>query len=179
MKRKLIIPLIILALVFGISPLLMAQGSHQGGAVEPGSSPNTASQQAAPKGQAAAKKSDSKAAVSPLSHKVIAYYFYGNVRCPSCKKIEAYSHEAIQGGFAAPLKDGRLEWRPINVEESGNEHFLKDFQIYTKSLVIVDLIDGKQKQWKNLPKVWELLYDKDGFIKYVRDEINAYLTGRT
>ena len=176
MKLKLIIPLIILTLVFGISPLLMAQGSSQGGVTNPGG-PKVANQQAAQKGEAAVQKGNSKAAVPQVSHKVIAYYFYGNVRCPSCKKIEAYSQEAIQGGFAAPLKDGRLEWRPINVEEPGNEHFLKDFQIYTKSLVIVDTIDGKQKQWKNLARVWELLYDKDGFIKYVRGEINAYLGG--
>lgn len=179
MKLKLIIPLIILAFVFGISTFLMAQGSAQAQGGQTKSGTEAVSQQAVPKGQGAAQKSDSKAAVSPLSHKVIAYYFYGNVRCPSCKKIEAYSQEAIQGGFAAPLKDGRLEWRPINVDEPGNEHFLKDFQIYTKSLVIVDTINGKQKQWKNLPKVWELLYNKDGFIKYVRDEVNTYLAERT
>ena len=48
---------------------------------------------------------------------------------------------------------------------------------YTKSVVIVDIRDGKQKQWKNLAKVWELLYDKDAFVNYVRDEINSYLGG--
>lgn len=179
MKLKLTISLIIFALVFGTSTLLMAQGSTQGGAVK--SDTAAVSQPTAPKGQAALQKSDARAAVPQLSHKVIAYYFYGKVRCPSCKKIEAYSQEAIQGqgGFAGPLKDGRLEWRAINVEEPGNEHFTKDFQIYTKSLVIVDTIDGKQKQWKNLAKVWELLYDKDGFVKYVRDEINSYLGGKS
>ena len=179
MKLKLIISLIILAFVFGISTFFMAQGSAQAQGGQTKSDTEAVSQPTASKGQAAAQKSDSVKAVSPLSHKVIAYYFYGKVRCPSCKKIEAYSQEAIQGqgGFAGPLKDGRLEWRAINVEEPENEHFTKDFQIYTKSLVIVDIIDGKQKQWKNLAKVWELLYDKDGFVKYVRDEINSYLGG--
>lgn len=109
------------------------------------------------------------------SHKVIAYYFHGVSRCPSCMKIEAYTKEAINSGLGQAIKDGRLEWRVVNIEERGNEHFVKDFQLYTKSVVMVDLLDGKQKRWKNLEKVWELLHDKNAFMKYIRTEIGSYL----
>ena len=34
------------------------------------------------------------------THKVIAYYFHTNTRCSTCMKIEAYSKEAIEQGFA-------------------------------------------------------------------------------
>jgi len=112
-----------------------------------------------------------------VSHKVIAYYFHGTARCPSCRKIEAYSQEAVQNGFPDALKNGLLEWHVVNVEEPGNTHFVKDYQLYTKSLVIVDTRDSKQVRWKNLEKVWELLGDKDGFIKYVQDEVREYLGG--
>lgn len=185
-KSKMIIRLGLLALVFGISTLPIAQGSPQARSETTKSGPTksgteaAASQQAASKDlkeQTATPKSDQGKTATQLSHKVIAYYFHGKFRCSSCKKIEAYTQEAVQGqgGFADPLKSGRLEWRVINVEDPGNEHFVKDFQLYTKSVVIVDIRDGKQKQWKNLAKVWELLYDKDTFVNYVRDEINAYL----
>ena len=30
---------------------------------------------------------------------VVAFYFHGNVRCATCKKIEAYADEAVQQGF--------------------------------------------------------------------------------
>ncbi len=106
---------------------------------------------------------------------VIAYYFHTTYRCVSCKKIEAYSREAIENGFAEELKNGTLKFESINIDEEENKHFAKDYQLYTKSLVICDMEIGKQVQWKNLEKVWQLLGDKEKFIKYVRDEINNYL----
>ena len=53
---------------------------------------------------------------SPNSPKVIAYYFHTTYRCSSCRKIEAYSHEAIESGFPMELKDGALQWRVIIVD---------------------------------------------------------------
>jgi len=34
---------------------------------------------------------------------------------------------------------------------------------------------GKQKRWKNLEQVWNLLNDKDEFVSYVCKEVNAWL----
>jgi hypothetical protein len=112
---------------------------------------------------------------APNSPKVIAYYFHTTFRCSSCRKIEAYSHEAIESGFSKELKDGTLEWRVINVEESGNRHFVDDYRLFTKSLILVRLNNGKQKEWKNLMKVWELLRNKEAFVRYVQDELRSYL----
>ncbi len=112
---------------------------------------------------------------SAAAHQVTAYYFHGNLRCASCMKIEAYSKEAIEQAFAAELKDGRLAWRVVNTEEKGNEHFVKDYQLYTKSLVLVDAARGRQVRWKNLEKVWQYLQDKPAFLQYVRAETRAYL----
>jgi hypothetical protein len=108
-------------------------------------------------------------------HHLVVYYFHTNYRCSSCRKIEAYAHRALETGFAAELADGRMEWRVVNVEEAGNEHFVKDYQLYTKSVVLSDLAAGKEVRWKNLPKVWELLNDEAGFVEYVQTETHAYL----
>ncbi len=109
------------------------------------------------------------------AHRITAYYFHGNFRCVNCRKIEAYSKEAIEQAFAAELEDGRLVWRVVNTDDRGNEHFVKDYELYTKSLVLVDAAKGKQVRWRNLEKVWEYLQDKPAFLKYVRDETRAYL----
>lgn len=106
---------------------------------------------------------------------VVAYYFHTTRRCYSCKKIEAYSREAIESGFPEELKNGKLEFHSINIDKAENKHFVKDYQLYTKSLIICDIENGKQIDWKNLSKVWQLLKNKDEFLKYVQDEINAYL----
>jgi hypothetical protein len=108
---------------------------------------------------------------------VVAYYFHGNFRCQTCRKIEALSREGVESGFPEDLKAGRLEWRVINVEELGNEHFIQDYQLFSKALVLVVKEGSKQTRWKNLQEVWTLVGNKEAFIKYVQDEIRAYLRG--
>ena len=119
--------------------------------------------------------------VTPSVHprRVIAYYFHTTYRCASCRAIEAYSREAIESAFAEQLKDGRLVWKVVNVEVKGNEHFVKDYGLYTKSLILVNEARGKPTQWKNLEKVWQLLQDKQKFLRYVQDETRAYLAACT
>jgi hypothetical protein len=120
-----------------------------------------------------------RADTTALKHRVIAYYLHTTYRCVTCKKIEAYSREAIETAFAKELADGRVVWRVVNIEEKGNEHFVKDFELYTKSLVLVDEVKGKQVRWQNLTKVWELLPKKAAFFSYVQDGVRGYLTGKS
>ena len=107
--------------------------------------------------------------------KVIAYYFYTNYRCQSCYTIEKYTKEAIESNFNEELTSGELVFKPTNVEEKGNEHFLKDYQLYTKSVVLSLVKDGKEVKFKNLEKVWEYLRNKDAFYKYIKEETNEFL----
>jgi len=109
--------------------------------------------------------------------RTVVYYFHGNVRCYSCKKIEAYTREAIQSGFPEELKNGSLELKTINVEESAHEHFVQDFQLYTRSVVLERRLDDKQQQWKNLDQVWNLIRSKADFIDYVQKETIAMMKG--
>jgi len=107
--------------------------------------------------------------------KILAYYFHTNYRCPTCRRIEAYSREAIETGFARELADGRLEFRLVNVETPENQHYMQDYKLVTKSLVLSRLKDGKQVEWTNLNQVWELTGDHDAFIGYVQRGVRGYL----
>jgi len=115
------------------------------------------------------------AALQPSKSKVIAYYFHGTFRCTTCRTIEEYSHDAIQTYFAKELGNGSLEFRPVNVEEPENKHFIQDYQLVTRSLVLSLVSDGKEKKWKNLPDVWKLVRDKEKFYQYVKDEVELFL----
>lgn len=106
------------------------------------------------------------------------YYFMTSARCPSCMKIEAYTKEAVHENFGNSLKKGSLKWEMISVDTAGNEHFVKDYGLYTKSVVLVKMRDGKQVSWKNLDQVWSLLGDKIAFKKYITDEITSF-TGKS
>jgi hypothetical protein len=110
-------------------------------------------------------------------HKVIAYYFHTNTRCSTCIKIEQYSHEAIEQGFPDEIKKGMLEMRVVNYEQPENRHFIQDYKLVSKSLVLVNMENGKQTKWTNLKMVWQLTGRKDAFLNYVRKEVRGYLSG--
>lgn len=112
-----------------------------------------------------------------IGNKIYAYYFHGNFRCPTCHRLKQYSKEAIESNFKDEIASGRLGFKPINVEEKGNEHFVRDYQLFTKSLVLSLVQDGKEVRFKNLTKVWELVGNKQNFFDYVKAEIGDYLEG--
>ncbi len=123
-----------------------------------------------------AKATDSNPSIaSGNQNQVIAYYFHGNFRCSNCLKIKQYSREAIEKYFGNELKSGELVFKVINVEEKGNEHFVNDYQLYTKSLVLSLVKNGKEIKSENLVKVWEYLGNRDKFYEYVKNNIDSYL----
>ena len=107
--------------------------------------------------------------------KAIAYYFHGDFRCSNCYKIEKYSKEAVDKYFSKELASGELEYKVINLDERGNEHFAVDYKLYTKSLVISKITGGRESEYKNLEKVWNYLGDKEAFYNYVKEEMVKFL----
>ena len=106
---------------------------------------------------------------------VVAYYFHGTFRCPTCHKLEQYSKEAIENNFKEALASGKLEFRAVNIEDKGNEHYASDYQLYTKSLILSLVKDGKQIRWINLDKIWEYVGNKQRFMDYVKSEVADFL----
>jgi hypothetical protein len=118
---------------------------------------------------------DTKTEVKAPSEKFIVYYFMTTMRCPSCHKIETYTHATVTDKFAEEIKAGTMEWKMVNTDEAANEHFIKDYSLFTKSVIISKVVDGKEVSWKYLDKVWELLSNQDNFQKYIENEIRAFI----
>lgn len=114
----------------------------------------------------------------PAPEKVACYYFHGNQRCPTCRKIESLAHQTVESSFAEELADGRVEWRVANVQQPANVHFQKKFDIYSASLILVKTQGERQVEWKNLDKVWKLVGDEPAYTKYVREELRNFMEER-
>jgi hypothetical protein len=91
--------------------------------------------------------------------------------------IEQYSKEAIEKYFPEQLKTSRITFSVINIDMPENEHFVKDYQLYTRSLIVAEFKNGKQIKWTNLEKVWNYVKDRDAFYNYVRSEVEKHLKG--
>lgn len=105
----------------------------------------------------------------------VVYYFYTNYRCETCELIEQYTGEAVKSNFANELSNGKIIWKAVNTDEKQNQHFLDDYQLYTKSVVLVKIRDGKEISWKNLEEVWDLVDDETAFKTFVTDEVKKFL----
>ncbi len=122
---------------------------------------------------------DDAAVADPASavanDQVVVYYFHGTMRCVTCRRIEAYAKEAVESSFGAELEDGRLVWREVDVESPGNGHFVTDFELATRSVVVARYHGGERREWKRLDRVWQLVGDKPAFLDFVRAETAALL----
>ena len=111
--------------------------------------------------------------------KIIAYYFHGNARCKTCLTIEMYALEAIETGFPEALKANQIDFLTVNLEVTENEHFIDDFQLAARTVVLERIVDGKRKDYVNLTRVWELVGDKKAYVAYVQDEMEKFMNGES
>lgn len=116
-------------------------------------------------------------AIPPTGTKLIAYYFHGARRCPTCLSIEQNAHDAVERYFADDLRSQRLEFARVNMDEPQHKHFIRDYQLAASSVVVALYQDGRQQRWKNLEKVWDFAGDKEKFHSYVKDEIEKLRQG--
>jgi len=108
-------------------------------------------------------------------NRVIVYYFHGNFRCSTCFKMEQHSKGAVKEYFKDELASGKIVFKAVNTDEKGNEHFVRDYGLYTKSLIISLVKDGREVKSKNLTKIWEYAWDERKFYDYVKMEVESYL----
>jgi hypothetical protein len=112
---------------------------------------------------------------SAAEQEVILYYFHGTQRCRTCRTIESNAMRAIETRFKEQLAAGALRWVVLNTDESANEHFLKDFQLVSSSLVVVEMSAGKVIRYDVLQDAWRLVRDESRFIQYVQRSVDGYL----
>ncbi len=89
--------------------------------------------------------------------------------------IEAYTEETIKSNYPQELESGRLEWKTVNVDEPVNKHFVRDYQLSTRTVVLVDVNPGKKERWTKLERVWQLVRNKEAFVDYILENTNTYL----
>ncbi|MCU0846517.1 MAG: nitrophenyl compound nitroreductase subunit ArsF family protein [Spirochaetes bacterium] len=107
--------------------------------------------------------------------KIIVYYFHGDFRCQTCLRIEELTKKAVNDGFKNEMVSSKIELKIINIDKPGNNHFVNDYNLKTKSVIISEFTGSKQVRWKNLPGIWNYHDNESSFIRYIRDEVKGYL----
>ena len=106
---------------------------------------------------------------------VVVYYFHGAKRCLTCNKMEALADGVIFERFGDHLRDGSVVFMPVNVETDATRHFITDFQLASKVVVMVARKNGEQVSWRRLDEVWQKISDEEIYKDYITEILAACL----
>jgi hypothetical protein len=107
--------------------------------------------------------------------RVVAMYFHRTQRCPTCLKMGNYSEEAIKKGFAKQVKEGSVEFYFIDFQDKKNAALTKGYKVSGPALVVAKVKENKVKEYKDVKDIWTKVREKPEFLKYVRENVEAYL----
>jgi adenylate cyclase len=102
-------------------------------------------------------------------------YFSSDVRCATCVRIERLTRECVERNFAPELQSGRLKFRTVNLDGPGNQHFIQDYRLISKTVIVSDLAKGQEIRWENLQDVWTRHKDEGAFEAYVVEAVRRHL----
>ena len=104
--------------------------------------------------------------------KVQVFVFHSTQRCYSCITIGKYAGETVTEYFQSELRDGKIEFREINVDLPENQELARKFQAGGSSLFINAITDEKDNISEDVT-VWRLVNNETQFKNYLRGKLNG------
>lgn len=150
-------------------------GDPEAAPAQDGSAAGTATPTALPVAPSANDRAVAPAPEAP--RRFVAWYLHGSMRCRTCRTIEQVAEEAVTVAFAGDLRDGRLVWRTSNFEDAAIAPLAERFGVTGSSLVVTEWRGDEVLRHRLLPKVWDLVDDRQGLMEYVVEEIDGFMAG--
>jgi Zn-dependent alcohol dehydrogenase len=107
--------------------------------------------------------------------RVVAMYFHRTQRCPTCQKMGGYSEEAVKDGFADQINDGTVAFYYVDFQDPKNGKLAKGYEVSGPALIVAKIKGKKVQEFKDLEDIWTNVADKQAFIKYVQENVSAYI----
>jgi len=107
------------------------------------------------------------------ANRVVVYYMHRTFRCFSCLWIEKTVRQTLEESFPAELSSGRVEF---HVEDYWQQKDLADrYDVKTVSVVVVNVVNGREVSHRTLDRVWELKGKTDESREYIAEAVRAAL----
>ncbi|WP_317173922.1 nitrophenyl compound nitroreductase subunit ArsF family protein [Tenacibaculum piscium] len=101
--------------------------------------------------------------------------FHSTHRCMTCNAIEANTKYTLNTYFAKELKENKITFQVINVDEKKNEKIAEKFEASGTSLILNVIKNGKETQINLTDFAFMNGNDQEAFSKELKDKINAEL----
>jgi len=108
---------------------------------------------------------------SDQASKIEVIDFYGTHRCVTCEAIEANAKYTIDNYFAEAVKEGKLEFKTINVDDKKNYDMAEKFEATGTALFINVIKDGKEQHIDLTNFAFAKGNDKEVFSAELKEKI--------
>ena len=106
------------------------------------------------------------------AEKIQVFLFHATQRCSTCINIGKFAGETVNDYFQTELKDGKIEFREVNIDLPENKELTEKFKATGSILYINAIADGKDNIEEDTT-VWRLTTNKEQFKNYFRDKLNS------
>ena len=167
--KKILQPILLIIVALGI-------GAFVWGKISPDPAvTNAATAQSAATTTATAEATAPKATRQPS---VVVTYFTTDVRCVSCKTIERLTRETLKRDFAKAMESGQLRFQTINIDRPENKHYIQEYDLSFKTVVVNRPSQSTDGDWEKLDDVWRLLNEPNDFAAYVNAAVAQKLNAQ-
>ena len=101
--------------------------------------------------------------------------FHSTHRCMTCNAIETNTKYALNTYFAKELKEGKISFKAINVDEKMNEKIAEKFEASGTCLFLNVIKNGKETQINLTDFAFMKGNDQDAFSKELKSKIDTQL----
>jgi len=114
-------------------------------------------------------------ATTNTSTKIEVIDFYGTHRCVTCQAIEANAKYTVDNYFSDAVKEGKLQFKTINVDDEKNYAVAERFEAAGTALFINVIKDGQEQHIDLTNFAFSKGRDKEAFSTALKDRINEQL----
>lgn len=114
-------------------------------------------------------------ATTDTSTRIELIDFYGTHRCVTCQAIEANAKYTVDNYFQDAVKEGKLQFKIINVDDKKNYAIAERFEAAGTALFINVIKDGQEQHIDLTNFAFSKGRDKEVFSTTLKDKINEQL----
>ena len=113
--------------------------------------------------------------LDPSISKIEVFDFHSTHRCMTCNAIEANTKYTLDTYFAEELKEDKITFQVINVDEKENEKIAEKFEASGTALILNVIQKGKETQIDLTDFAFMNGNDQDTFSKELKAKLDTEL----
>jgi hypothetical protein len=114
-------------------------------------------------------------ATTDTATKIEVIDFYGTHRCYTCQAIEGNSKYTVETFFPEAVKEGKVEFKTVNVDDEKNYGIAERFEATGTALFINVIKDGKEQHIDLTNFAFAKGNDKEAFSAELKEKISEQL----